>query len=137
MKFQQRHKQPLELGMTPMIDVVFLLLIFFMVTTTFNHNSELQIKLPESSGEAAKVDNTLEIAIDQQGVYYINRQKVVNSTMQTLKMALANSVKRDKKRPLIITADKNTPHQYVIRALDVAQQLGFVQISFATQQAAE
>ncbi len=68
MQFQRRPKQPIELGMTPMIDVVFLLLIFFMVTTTFSHNSELKIQLPESHGEAPKVDNTVQNAIDREGV---------------------------------------------------------------------
>ena len=136
MQFQRRPKQPIELGMTPMIDVVFLLLIFFMVTTTFSHNSELKIQLPESHGEAPKVDNTVEIAIDREGVYYVNSQKIASRTLPALKVALSKAADSKKKRPLTITADENTPHQYVIRALDAAQQLGFVQISFATQQPA-
>jgi biopolymer transport protein ExbD len=137
MQFQRRHRQPVQVSMTPMIDVVFLLLIFFMVTTTFNRETELQIQLPEAEGKERAEEKSLEIVIDSQGRYRVNKNPVADQKLETLKKAMRAAAGQSKNLPLIISADEKTPHQFVIRALDAAGQLGFVHISFATQEPAE
>ena len=137
MQFQRRQRQAVQVSMTPMIDVVFLLLIFFMVTTTFNRETELQIQLPEAKGHERKEEKSLEIVIDAEGHYRVNKNPVADQKLETLKKAMRAVAGQSKKLPLIISADGKTPHQFVIRALDAAGQLGFVHISFATQEPAE
>ena len=133
-----KRDNDLDLNITPLIDVVFLLLIFFMVSTTFQRESEISIELPESSGKAAESDKKIiEISIDNQGHYYINQRRVKDNDIATLKNALS-IVRGDTKEPkLIISADKLTPHQSVVRAMDAARQLGLVHLTFATKQSAK
>ncbi|MDH5395180.1 MAG: biopolymer transporter ExbD [Gammaproteobacteria bacterium] len=133
-----KRDNDLDLNITPLIDVVFLLLIFFMVSTTFQRESEISIELPESSGKAAESDKKIiEISIDNQGHYYINQRRVKDNDITTLKNALS-IVRGDTKEPkLIISADKLTPHQSVVRAMDAARQLGLVHLTFATKQSAK
>jgi biopolymer transport protein ExbD len=122
-----------EVNLTPLIDVVFLLLIFFMVSTTFEHQSRIQIELPEATAEPTEIEEeSLEIMIDSQGRYFIGEQQVVNTELKTLKAAIAKSVGDREGITVIIRADANTPHQSVIRALDATSQLGLVHISLAT-----
>ena len=122
-----------EVNLTPLIDVVFLLLIFFMVSTTFEHQSRIQIELPEATAEPTETEEeSLEIMIDSQGRYFIGEQQVVNTELKTLKAAIAKSVGDREGITVIIRADANTPHQSVIRALDATSQLGLVHISLAT-----
>lgn len=132
-----RREDP-ELNMTPLIDVVFLLLIFFMVSTTFDREAELKIQLPEAAGEERQEPkDPIEITIDAQGRYFVNRQEVVNKKLETLKTALNKVVAGRKDPPLMISADRQTPHESVIRAMDAASQLGLVHITFVTKQAAD
>lgn len=133
MNFRKHKKDPLELSMTPMIDVVFLLLIFFMVTTTFNRETKLKVQLPEAQSEHSEVNKHLEITIDAQGIYFINSQQLVNQRMDTLKKALSDAAAQHKDQPLVISADAKTPHQSVITVLDVASQLNLTNITFATK----
>lgn len=133
MKFRARAEEDLTIGLTPLIDVVFILLIFFMVTTTFNRTSELRIDLPEASASEAKPDQKkLEIAIDAQGQFYINQVKVVGTSRKTLALALRKMLGKDKNLPVIIKADAMTPHQSVITVMDVAGRLGLNRLSIAT-----
>ncbi len=133
MNFRRQRREKLEISITPMIDIVFLLLIFFMVTTTFNRQTELQIQLPEAEGQEQKRKDVIEIAIDAKGQYYVNQHQVVNQKLETLKKAILQAAGNTKKLPLVIAADENTPHQYVISVLDVAKQLQFIHITFATE----
>ncbi len=137
MNFRRQRKDNLEISLTPMIDVVFLLLIFFMVTTTFNRENQLEINLPQASGKQSQADDVLEVTIDPTGNYYVNQHQVVNRKLETLKKAISNAAGDRKKPPLLISSDASAQHRFVIRALDAAQQLGFVKISFATQNASE
>ncbi len=134
MNFRDKKREKLEITLTPMIDVVFLLLIFFMVTTTFSRETAVKINLPEASGEerleAPKVVN---LSIDADGVYYVNNQQVINQKKATLKKAILDVAGYSRDLPFIISADAKTPHQAVIRALDVASQIGFRKITFAAQ----
>ena len=137
MNFRRQRKDNLEISLTPMIDVVFLLLIFFMVTTTFNRENQLEVNLPQASGEQLQAEDVLEVTIDPTGNYYVNQHQVVNRKLETLKKAISNAAGDRKKPPLLISSDASAQHRFVIRALDAAQQLGFVKISFATQNASE
>ncbi len=127
-----------EVNLTPLIDVVFLLLIFFMVSTTFEHQSRIQIELPEATAEATKPeDESLEIIIDAQGRFFIGEEQVVNTELKTLKGAISKTVGEREGLPVIIRADAKTPHQAVITALDATSQLGLTRISLATSRMEE
>ena len=130
-----KREKELDINITPLIDVVFLLLIFFMVSTTFQRESEITIELPESSGDIAESDKKIiEISIDNQGRYFVNQRRIKDSDLKTLKKAI-EITRADAKEPkLIISADKMTPHQSVVRAMDAARQLGLVNLTFATKQ---
>jgi biopolymer transport protein ExbD len=127
-----------EINLTPLIDVVFLLLIFFMVSTTFEHQSRIEIELPEATAQPDKPeDESLEILIDAQGRYFLGDQQVVNTELKTLKGAIRKAVGEREAMPVIIRADARTPHQAVVRALDATSQLGLVHISLATSRIEE
>lgn len=135
MNIRPSKKEELDVNITPLIDVVFLLLIFFMVSTTFKHENEITINLPESTSTSPpKEQNIIEIAIDAKGTYFIDKRQVVNTDLKTVKRAL-QKLAGDRKEPVIlISADSKTPHQSVIVAMDAARQLGFVNLSIATKQ---
>ncbi len=133
MNIQPDNQEEPEINLTPLIDVVFLLLIFFMVSTTFEHQSRIQIELPEATAQPNKPeDESLEILIDAQGRYFLGDQQVVNTELKTLKGAIRKAVGEREAMPVIIRADARTPHQAVVRALDATSQLGLVHISLAT-----
>ena len=120
--------------LTPLIDVVFLLLIFFMVSTTFIRETQLKIDLPEATGELQQVeDQVLEVSISRDGEYSINSQLLVNSKIETLIRGLQEASGGDLTKRLIVTADANTSHQSVVRAMDAAGQVGLSRISITTQ----
>lgn len=129
----RRREEP-DVNLTPLIDVVFLLLIFFMVSTTFNQQSEISIQLPQAAGKVNKDKRPIiDISIDAQGHFYINHQQLINTRLETLKRAMKTQAGDAKDPKLIISADRRTPHGSVVRAMDAARQLGFVHLTFATQ----
>lgn len=129
----RRREEP-DVNLTPLIDVVFLLLIFFMVSTTFTQESEISIELPQASGETSKEEKRLvEISIDAQGRYFVNQQQLINTQLATLKRAMQQQAGTRKSPKLIISADRRTPHEAVVKAMDAARQLGYVHLTFATQ----
>lgn len=122
-----------EVNLTPLIDVVFLLLIFFMVSTTFDRHARLKVSLPESSAKASQQQKEpLVLSIDAKGNYFINDRQVVNKTLDTLKQAIHKTIGDDKDIAMVLRADANTPHQAVVRAMDAASQLGLSKLSIAT-----
>lgn len=134
MKFARRARGDVEVNRTPLIDVVFLLLIFFMVSTTFTRETHLSIDLPEADGDPATVAETrIEVSISQQGDFAVNGTALVNSSVETLKRALEKVGQGDTTMPLMITADAATPHQAVVTAMDAAGQLGFAALSITTK----
>jgi biopolymer transport protein ExbD len=133
-----KRDNDLDLNITPLIDVVFLLLIFFMVSTTFQRESEITIELPEASGEVAeKEKKVIEVSIDNEGRYFVNQRRLIDSEIKTLKKAISVTRGEAKEPKLIISADKMTPHQSVIKVMDAARQLGLVHLTFATKQASK
>ena len=135
MNLRQSPGDDPEVNLTPLIDVVFILLIFFMVSTTFQKESEINIELPEASGEPLEErKDQLEIIIDANGHYFIDEQQVVNTELETLKTAIRKFLGEQTERPVVIRADRNTPYEAVVRAMDATAQLGLVQMSLATSQ---
>jgi len=133
---RRQRRDDVEVNLTPLIDVVFLLLIFFMVSTTFKHDAQLQVQLPQASAKPVEQNQqSLELVIDVKGHYFINDKEVINTRPETLKRALDQAAQgRNKDLPLVIRADAHTPYQAVVTAMDVAGQLGFVHLSVATVQ---
>ena len=125
-----------EINLTPLIDVVFLLLIFFMISTTFIQENRLQIQLPEASPQAQTPSAELEVVIDAQGNYFVNGNKLVNTDASTVADALQQLRPQPDSNKLLISADAATEHQHVIKVMDVAGQLGFEQINIMTRPAA-
>jgi len=141
MKFSDRQDEDTTINLTPLIDVVFLLLIFFMVSTTFSKESQLRIKLPESSEEPVERDEAklLEIEISADGVYAVKgpdekaARELLNSSRETLRRALIRVSQGNAEMVTVIRADRRTPHESVIRAMDISRTLGLTNITFATQ----
>jgi biopolymer transport protein ExbD len=122
-----------DVNLTPLIDVVFLLLIFFMVSTTFEHQSRIQVELPEASAEPTTPEaESLEIIVDAQGRYFIGEEQVVNTQLKTLMGAITKVIGDRTDMPVIVRADANSPHQSVVTVLDATSQLGLTRISLAT-----
>lgn len=135
MKFRRQRTEDEGINLTPLIDVVFLLLIFFMVSTTFTKETHLSVDLPEAVGEkSSEAPEQLEILITSDGSYSVNGLALVNNKPATLRSALEKTSEGNNQLPLIITADAKTPHQAVVLAMDVAGQLGFVRLSITTRQ---
>ena len=138
MNFRQKQEDVLDVNITPLIDVVFLLLIFFMVSTTFNKEAEIQIDLPEASGAPTKKEEfVVEISIDNLGRYFVNDRRIRDSKIETLKWAIKETV-GDKKNPhVIINSDKDSSYQSVMTAMDAVRQLGLNKFSLTVKQPPE
>ncbi|MFW1677795.1 ExbD/TolR family protein [Pontibacter sp. JAM-7] len=137
MKFPRQKPEEVSVNLTPLIDVVFLLLIFFMISTTFTKETHLEIDLPEASGEkSVDQDLVLEVLIAADGQFSVNGAVLVNAQADTLSRALRELAGDNRELPLIITADAQTPHQAVVTAMDVAGKLGFTKLSITTQEPA-
>ncbi|WHI47039.1 ExbD/TolR family protein [Microbulbifer sp. JMSA004] len=138
MQFRRQAKEQEGVNLTPLIDVVFLLLIFFMVSTTFTKESHLKLNLPEAAGpQAVEQPKFVEILISSDGSYSVDGQALINKKINTLKSALSEVSAGEYNRPLVITADATAHHQAVVRAMDAAGQLGFVNLSITTRQPEE
>lgn len=128
-----KKDEGVEVNLTPLIDVVFLLLIFFMVSTTFDKNAKLKVQLPQAEAQIQqKAAETIVLSIDAKGKYYVNDRQLVNEQLETLKRALEKSAKGRTDVTLLLRADGRAAHQSVVRAMDVAAQLGLTKLSIAT-----
>ncbi len=135
MKLRQSQHQDPDINLAPLIDVVFLLLIFFMVSTSFNRESAISVDLPEATAQKQELEQQpIELTIDRQGIFYINGKKVINNQIVTLIKALKSVVTDTAEVALLISADGLTPHQAVVTAMDAARTLGITQLSLATKQ---
>ena len=146
MNLRPQRPEPPDINLAPLIDVVFLLLIFFMVTTSFRDEVGIKIRLPEASGEAAAETQPLILTIDAEGTFYVNDRQVADRQPATLSKALAAAMTLAAAGPgqaggegatpagdlpLVLKADARTPHQAVMTAMDVASRLGLSRLSFA------
>jgi biopolymer transport protein ExbD len=133
MRFKREPREELELNLTPLIDVVLLLLIFFMLSTRFIDEGRLQLRLPEAGAEPEAVQvETVEIEITAQGGYQVNGRALVNNSPETLAAAIASAAGSDRSVPVTIRADARATHQSVVTAMDVAGRAGYRQINIAT-----
>ena len=138
MNIRSQKKEDLDVNITPLIDVVFLLLIFFMVSTTFERESEIEVTLPEASiAEPVKDNKIIEVTVNSEGIFFVNGQRVVNTQISTLKQAMLKIAEGRDDPPIVINADKTAQVQSMVKVMDAARQLGFVHISFATSQTRE
>ena len=134
MKIRRRPRSEISIELAPLIDVVFLLLIFFMVSTTFIRESELSIDLPEAESQQQQQDeDVVEVTISADGEYAVNGRMLADNSLATLMRALSDTKQADVRRKLVINADANARHQSVVRAMDAAGQLGLTQLSITTR----
>ena len=142
MNLRPQRPEPPDINLAPLIDVVFLLLIFFMVTTTFREEVGIKIQLPQAQaqGEAVADRQALTLVIDASGAFYVNDRRVGDTEPDSLRRALGEGIgqagpggddRAPGELPLVLMADAKTPHQAVMTALDVASQLGLTRFSFA------
>lgn len=134
MKLRSRSKDEPEINLTSLIDVVLLLLVFFMVSTSFVREADISLRLPEASAESpiSAAAETLQITITESGAYLVNERPLVNNERRTLRAAIERLTGDNRDMPVFIRADAQATHQAVVTALDVAGQLGFVEINIAT-----
>ena len=134
MKFKRNRVAEVPINITPLIDVVFLLLIFFMVTTTFNRETRLLVNLPEAEGEASESqERIIEVIVSREGGYLINGKALVNNRIETLMQGLELESEGDTSLPVLLIADAEASHQSVVTAMDGIGQAGFSRINIATQ----
>jgi biopolymer transport protein ExbD len=138
-KFKRQHSQHVAMDLTQLIDVVFLLLIFFMVSTTFTRESHLQVELPRAGVNPAlpaEVEQ-IEVVISADGQYLLNDKPLVNNRRETLERGIQELADADTSLLFVITADARTPHEFVVRAMDAAGRLGFAKLSITTEREAQ
>lgn len=137
MDFQRgKHREELEINLIPMIDVLLVLLIFLIVTTTFSRISELQINLPTAEANVPQDKPTqITIGVDAAGHYTVNNVIMTERSVESLTLALRKAAGSSKEPTVIINADANTTHQSVINVMEASRQAGYTHITFATQSA--
>ena len=134
MKFQRRRVPEMSVDLTPLIDVVFLLLIFFMVTTTFVQEGRLSLELPEAETEAVvEPPEPVQVIVSAEGDYAVNGRPLADRMIGTVRDALKDASRNDSEQPMVITSDAGAPMQSVIRVMDAAGQLGFERVRIATR----
>ena len=133
MNLRPRHGEDPEINLISMIDVLLVLLIFFMVSTTFNPEGRVRVQLPQSSDTPVPRGQRepLVITITAEVGYRVNERTLINSSPDTLRAALLKEA-GDDRGPITIRADARTTHQAVVTAMDVAGHLGFAQLNIAT-----
>jgi biopolymer transport protein ExbD len=134
MQFRRTRRDEPEINLIPLIDVLLVVLIFLMVTTTYARFSELQINLPEAKGDTAKeTPMQINVGVDQDGGYAINDIVTTSGSVDGLVDALRTSAGSEKDPVIVISADARATHQSVIRVMDAARRAGFPRVTFVTQ----
>jgi biopolymer transport protein ExbD len=131
MKLLPRNSEEPDVNLTPMIDVVFLLLLFFMVSTSFIRESSLKVDLPEASGQALTEEET---PIRANGEVLVNETPIAVATRDALRDLLKTTAGDNADPHIIISADANAEYQHIVTAMDAAQLLGFTRLTLATRQ---
>lgn len=129
-----RQKDDPEINLIPLIDVSLLLVIFFMLTSTFMQEGRLKIELPQASLAPTGRQKTdpLVVTVTQQGTYRVNDRELINNSPDTLRAAIQEVAGADRNKPVTVRADGRSTHQSVVTAMDVLGKLGFVRINIAT-----
>ncbi len=139
MKFRRPREDSLEINLTPLIDCLLFLIIFLMISTTFNKSGKVQIVLPEAKGEPARTTagRTIEIGVSQAGNYTVNGQELAVKNAAQLQSAIEKISNGRRDMPFVIAADGKAPHQSVVTVMDVAGQMGFVNLNISTRISSE
>jgi biopolymer transport protein ExbD len=134
MKLNLRPRTQPEVNLTSLIDVVFLLLIFFMVSTSFVKQAQISINLPQADSAVVEpeIPDQIDVMITETGTFLVNGRELINNRVETIRNALQKVSGGNNELPLTISADANARHQDVVSAMDVAGRLGFTRISIAT-----
>tara|TARA_B110000503_G_scaffold12275_1_gene16602 strand:- start:58817 stop:59239 length:423 start_codon:yes stop_codon:yes gene_type:complete len=136
-KFRQVRRELPALNLTPLIDIVFLLLIFFMVTTSFSRETRLLVSLPEASGSAENAAESIEVLVDSEGGYAINGRRLVNAEVDSLVRGLELESGGDVSLLVVLVADAEVQHQSVVSAMEAIGRAGFTSLSIATREPIE
>ena len=133
MNLRPRHREDPEINLISLIDVLLVLLIFFMISTTFNQEGRVKVQLPQSSDAPIPRGSgePLVITVTAEGTYRVNERTLINASPDTLRAALLKE-SPNARGPITIRADGRTTHQAVVTAMDVAGKLGFSQLNIAT-----
>lgn len=135
MKLSPHKPEEPDVNLTPMIDVVFLLLLFFMVSTSFIRESSLKVDLPEATGQAlTEKQAPIDIIINAEGQFIINDITVLAPDNNRVTELLKQAVGDNQDPHIIISADANAEYQHIVTAMDIAQQLGYTRLTLATRQ---
>lgn len=138
MRFPRPARTPASVDLTPLIDVVFMLLIFFMVAANFNNPTQLALTLPEAEGQPREqLDQAVRILVSSRGEYYVDGEKLAGNDSAALRSALGQWGAEKTRLPVVITADARADYQAVVRVMDVAGQLGFDKLSLTTRKVTE
>lgn len=134
MKFNRPRVNEVEVNLTPMIDCLLFLLVFLLVSTSFNQPSRINLQLPDAQGVAPKkYDKHVEVVVQSSGKYLVNGQALDSQDESELNMEIRRVTGEQYDLPLIIAADAKAPHQAVVRVMDVAGKLGFININISTK----
>jgi len=136
-KFRQVRRELPALNLTPLLDIVFLLLIFFMVTTSFSRETRLLVSLPEASGSADNAAESIEVLVDKEGGYAINGRRLVNTEVDSLVRGLELESGGDVSLLVVLVADAEVQHQSVVTAMEAIGRAGFASLSIATREPIE
>ncbi|NOQ94624.1 MAG: biopolymer transporter ExbD [Methylophaga sp.] len=135
MKLSAGKLEEPDVNLTPMIDVVFLLLLFFMVSTSFIRESSLKVDLPQATGQALpEQEKSIDIVINADGHFIVNEVTLENPSLEQLSAHLKQAVGVNEDPHIIISADANAEYQNIVTAMDTAQQLGYSRLTLATRQ---
>lgn len=125
-----------EINLVPLIDVILVLIIFFVITATFDARTGLKLELPRATGEAAETTPPLSVLVNAEGRYFVGDREVLRTDVESLKSALSGVAGADRERTVLLRADARTPHQAVVTAYEAIGQLGFRRVTIATAPAA-
>lgn len=121
-----------EINLVPLIDVILVLIIFFVVTATFDARSVLKLELPRATGEASEETTALTVLVNADGRYFVDDREVLRDDLESLKATISEVAGSDRDRPVMLRADARTPYQAVVTVYDALGQLGFRRIMSAT-----
>lgn len=134
MKFKRKSIEDIHINLTPMIDCLLFILVFLLLTTTFNQQSRINLSLPDAQGVPPKdYQHKIEVVVDSSGHYAVNGQALSSKESADLSTAIKQSAQDRRDLMFVIAADAKATHQDVIRVMDVAGQLGFVNINISTK----
>jgi len=133
MRFRKPTVEPLEINLTPMIDCLLFLIVFLLLATSFNHFSRLNIILPEAEGVAlTEQNNSIEVAVQEDGSYLVNGITLASSNEAELTSMIQQEAGSNRDMLFVIAADANATHQSVVRVMDIAGKLGFLNLNIST-----